>query len=353
MAANPITQPPATPQTKEIRCDSDAAEARRMVAAMADSIGFESQAREELVLVVSELGSNLVKHASSGGKLILTRLDESGRLGIQIESEDAGPGIPNIDEAMGDGFSTKDSRGSGLGAVNRLMDEMEIASQPTTGTRVRCRKWIRNYPRSLRDCPLEFGVASRPHPMCDLNGDTFVIKKWAESALVGVIDGLGHGQFAHRAAQSARRYVETHFDQPLEEIFRGAGRACRGTRGVVMALARFDWAAGEMSFASVGNIEARVLGGAAFSLMVRRGIVGINAPGAMVTKHPWSAAENILVMHSDGLSQRWSKEDFTGFTDKPADAVAMKFLNTLAKKDDDATVLVVKQKAALGPRSFQ
>ena len=77
-------------------------------------------------------------------------------------------------------------------------------------------------------------------------------------ALVGVIDGLGHGQFAHRAAQTARQYVENHFDLPLDQIFRGVGRACRATRGVVMALARFDWGQGRLAFASVGNIAVRV-----------------------------------------------------------------------------------------------
>ncbi len=58
---------------------------------------------------------------------------------------------------------------------------------------------------------------------------------------------------------TARQYVESHYDLPLPAIFRGVGRACRATRGVVMALARFDWDQGRLSFASVGNIEVRVL----------------------------------------------------------------------------------------------
>jgi hypothetical protein len=87
---------------------------------------------------------------------------------------------------------------------------------------------------------MEFGVATRPRTFGAVNGDAFVVKPWARSVLAGIIDGLGHGQFAHRAAQTARQYVESHFDQPLDQIFRGTGRACRATRGVVMALARFD-----------------------------------------------------------------------------------------------------------------
>jgi len=352
MAESKIDLSSSTAQVQEIRAACDVAEARRMVAAIVDSIGVESKFREEVVLAVSELGSNLVKHARGGGKLIFTRLGESDRLGIQIDSEDSGPGIASIDEALADGFSSKGSLGSGLGTVNRLMDELEIDSRPGKGTHMRCRKWIHNHARSLRDCPLDFGVASRPHPLCEINGDTFVVKRWAENVLVGVIDGLGHGPLAHRAAQSARHYVETHFNQPLADIFRGTNRACRGTRGVVMALACFDWAKGEVSFASIGNIEARVFGNESFSPKIRRGIVGINAPAAIVTTYPWSSATHVLVMHSDGLDHHWRKEDFATALNKPADAVARKLLNTLGKKDDDATVLVVKQKEEDGPASL-
>ena len=75
-----------------------------------------------------------------------------------------------------------------------------------------------------------------------------------------MIDGLGHGELARRASQTARRYVEHHFDQPLVNIFRGADRACRATRGVVMALARFDMVSRKVTIASVGNIEVRLIG---------------------------------------------------------------------------------------------
>ena len=305
MAESKIALAPLTAQVKEIRSACDVAEARRMVAAIVDSIGVESRFREEVVLAASELGSNLVKHAHGGGKLTFAQLGDRDRVGVQIDSDDSGPGIANIDEALTDGFSSKGSLGSGLGAVNRLMDELEIDSRPGKGTHVRCRKWIHNYSRSLLDCPLDCGVASRPHPMFDVNGDTFVVKRWAESMLVGVIDGLGHGPLAHRAAQSARHYVETHFSQSLADIFRGTDRACRGSRGVVMALACFDWAKGEVTFASIGNIETRAFGNESFSPKIRRAIVGINAPAAIVTTYPWSSANHVLVMHSDGLDYHW------------------------------------------------
>jgi anti-sigma regulatory factor (Ser/Thr protein kinase) len=332
--------PPPSQSIEVLHSDSVGA-ARRAARSLAETLGFAPTACEEVALAVTELATNLVRHAQ-GGKLILTSLAAEGRAGLQVESQDQGPGIPDVEQALADGFSTAGSRGAGLGAVNRLMDEFEITSERRRGTRIVCRKWLREYVSSVRACPLAFGAATRPRHNDELNGDAFVIKPWAESALVGVIDGLGHGQFAHRAAQAARQYVEGHFDLPLAQIFRGAGRACRATRGVVMALARFDWARERLVFASVGNIEARVLSQAEpVRFIIRRGIVGLNAPAAVVTEHPWPFG-NVLVLHSDGLRTHWGWKDFPGLAGQPADVAAQTLLRALAKAEDDATALVIR-----------
>jgi hypothetical protein len=105
----------------------------------------------------------------------------------------------------------------------------------------------------------------------------------------------------------ARPYIEQHFDQPLDHIFRGTGRACRATRGVVMALARFDLAKETLTVASVGNIEVRLVSSPQrFNLIVRRGIAGLNAPNPLPNEHPWTA-ETLLIMHSDGLATHWER----------------------------------------------
>jgi anti-sigma regulatory factor (Ser/Thr protein kinase) len=332
---------PPTPQSIDVRHASDIGAARRAAKTLAESIGFAPAVGEEIALVMTELATNLIKHARDG-KLVLTPLAADGRAGLEIESRDSGPGIADVEQALGDRFSTAGTRGTGLGAVNRLMDELDIASKPGQGTRIVSRKWVRRPAVSLRPCPLAFGVATRPRQPGADNGDAFVIKQWAESALVGVIDGLGHGQFAHRAAQAARQYVETHFDLPLDQIFRGVGRACRATRGVVMALARFDWGQDRLAFAAVGNVEVRVFPHSEpFRFTIRRGVIGLNAPNAVVTEHPW-APDHLLLLHSDGLRTHWSWKDFPGVADQPAPALAQEFLRVLAKEEDDATAVVVR-----------
>jgi anti-sigma regulatory factor (Ser/Thr protein kinase) len=333
---------PLPSRTIEILHPGDVGAARRAARTLGEGIGFDPVSCEEIALTMTELATNLIKHAQ-GGKLTLTPLDEGGRIGLAIESLDSGPGIADVEQALTDRFSTVGTRGTGLGAINRLMDELDITSEHGRGTSIVCRKWVRQQTASIRPCPLAFGVATRPRQSGEDNGDAFVVKLWAESALVGVIDGLGHGQFAHHAAQAARQYVGSHFDLPLDQIFRGVGRACRATRGVVMALARFDWGQGRLAFASVGNIEVRVFpSSATFSFSIRRGVIGLNAPNAVVTEHPWSP-DHVLVLHSDGLRTHWNWKDFPGLGDQPAPSLAQEFMRLLAKEEDDATVIVVRK----------
>jgi serine phosphatase RsbU (regulator of sigma subunit) len=169
-----------------------------------------------------------------------------------------------------------------------------------------------------------------------------VVKHWAGNTLVGIIDGLGHGEPAHIAAVAARNFVESHYDQPLDALFRGTAFACQGTRGCVMALARFDWERETITFASVGNIEARVIGSSVpVSFMLRRGIVGLNTPLAHVSEHTWEP-ENMLVLYSDGITTHWNWQDFPQLVGKPASLIAQGMLRTLAKSADDATILIVK-----------
>jgi anti-sigma regulatory factor (Ser/Thr protein kinase) len=325
-----------------VRHDSDVGAARRAAKALAEKLGFGPVAAEEIALAVIELATNLVKY-TSGGDLVLAPLAEGARVGLEVVSQDKGPGIPDVERALTNGYSTSGSRGMGLGAVNRLMDEFDIQSRPREGTRVVCRKWRRDYAASPQGCPLALGVATRPHTFGVVNGDAFVIKVWAESVLAGVIDGLGHGQFAHRAAQTARQYVEAHFDQPLDQVFRGTARACRATRGVVMALVRFDWGVGRVQVASVGNIEVRAFPPSHdLKFPVRRGVIGLNAPAALVTERPWSP-EATMVIHSDGLRTHWAWEDLPGLAGQTAGAAAESLLRALAREQDDATVIVVRK----------
>ncbi len=315
---------------------------RRISKEIAKDIGFDVRAQEEIVLVVSELASNIIKYANRG-ILTLTPVSLAEQNGLMIEATDSGPGF-NENTALKDGFSSSGTLGCGLGAVNRMMDEFDIHTNENNqlGTRIVCKRWLRKKSSVNGRCPFDIGIVSRPKPGEDVNGDSFVIKQGNGQSLVAVIDGVGHGRLAHQAAQAARHYIENHSELPFLDIFRGVDRACRSSRGVVMALASFDWDSMKLTFASVGNIEVKVLGAQEkFKFIVRRGIVGKNAPNPVITENDWRM-DYALALHSDGLSTHWNWKDFSHHSDRSAQFIAEYMHRALEKDSDDTTLIIVK-----------
>jgi anti-sigma regulatory factor (Ser/Thr protein kinase)/serine/threonine protein phosphatase PrpC len=325
----------------DVEGPADTQRAAELACKFVDSLGFTPKDRAEIALVVTELASNLIQHAS-GGTVRLSRIEAVGHIGIQVESEDSGPGISDLEQAITDGYSTAGGLGTGLGTVNRLMDDLAAYSRPERGVRIICQRWMRPWTTDITGRKLAFGAATRSYHRLPENGDAFIIKPWGRNAIAGVIDGLGHGQYAQRASQTARQYVEQHFDQPLESLFRGVGRACRATRGAVMALARFDLDQQKLTVASVGNIETRLIGNPErLNLVVKRGVVGLNAPSPVPSEHPWTST-SLLIMHSDGLHPHWSWNEFSDVAEAAPDVIARRLLQALGKIDDDATVVVAR-----------
>lgn len=90
----------------------------------------------------SELARNTLTHGK-GGTLTISEIERDGRVGIKLVFEDRGPGIPDIGQALQDGFSTAKSLGLGLGGARRLVNEFDIASTVGEGTKVSIIQWKR------------------------------------------------------------------------------------------------------------------------------------------------------------------------------------------------------------------
>lgn len=194
--------------------------------------------------------------------------------------------------------------------------------------------------KPLEGIPVSIGAASRAISSDQPNGDAFLFATDEKTTLVGVIDGLGHGPEAHEASTTACDYVESHAGQPLDSIFRGTDQVCNGTRGVVMALAKFDWTAQTLTFANVGNINMRVAGPEWTQLIVRRGVIGGNNPEISVVTREWDP-EYTMVLYSDGISTKWKLDEIRKGRQESADVIANRVLKQYGKSDDDATALVV------------
>lgn len=333
----------ASEATVTVSDDADVFLAGRQVKTLLEALEFDESAIEEVVLVVHELASNIVKHAGVGSIDLLPQGDDGGTA-IEVRATDSGPGIADIDQAVVDGYSTAGGLGGGLGAVHRLMDEVVINSNADaeSGVQIVATRRRQASTSDREPPPLAVEAATRPMPGYDENGDAFLIEHGTGGTLVGVIDGLGHGQAAHRAARRAQQYVQTHSSQSLGDLFAGVERACRDTRGVVMLLARFDWGAREVALGSVGNITVRICRSPdPPHLVPKRGVLGGSAPRPVIAEWDWKPSF-VMVVHTDGLSSNWNCDDFSLRDDDSETAVADELLRTLSKQDDDATVLVIR-----------
>lgn len=125
-----------------ISADSDILKARQNGREMAVELHFPSADATLIATAISELARNIIEYAG-WGEIIITAAEEGAKRGIVIVAYDDGPGIPNIDEAMQDGYSTSGGLGLGLPGVRRLMDEFEVFSEQEAGTIVRVKKWLR------------------------------------------------------------------------------------------------------------------------------------------------------------------------------------------------------------------
>ncbi len=130
--------------TQEIRVsitsDQDIVLARQRGRTLAVQMGFSAGDATLIATAISELARNIVSYAGRGC-ISLRGIHNSTREGISVVAADDGPGIPDISQAMRDGFSTSGSLGLGLPGVRRLMDDFEIDSQSGKGTRVAVMKW--------------------------------------------------------------------------------------------------------------------------------------------------------------------------------------------------------------------
>ncbi|MEU5794576.1 anti-sigma regulatory factor [Streptomyces sp. NPDC047813] len=120
---------------------SDVVSARQTVRTLSQRSGMSLVHQTKLVTAASELGRNMLIYGG-GGVVRVAAVTDGGRSGIFVEFRDQGPGIPDIEVAMTDGWTSGNGMGLGLSGAKRLVDEFDIETGPS-GTTVRIVKWGR------------------------------------------------------------------------------------------------------------------------------------------------------------------------------------------------------------------
>lgn len=142
----PSTESRAATDVQEIRIDKEAdiVEVRQRVRDLAKGYGFDQFAVAALTTAASELSRNVWVHAQHGAVRIAV-LRGGGKIGIELNFVDQGPGIADVNRALAGGFSTAKSLGLGLSGTKRLVDEFDIETAAGRGTRVTIRKWKKDF----------------------------------------------------------------------------------------------------------------------------------------------------------------------------------------------------------------
>jgi serine/threonine-protein kinase RsbT len=123
-----------------IASSSDVVLVRQRVRAWALELKFSLVDQTKVVTAASELGRNTLEHGR-GGSLELSLAENGSRRGIRLRFSDQGPGIPDLDLALKDGFTSASGLGLGLGGSKRLMHDFEIDSKPGIGTTITAIRW--------------------------------------------------------------------------------------------------------------------------------------------------------------------------------------------------------------------
>jgi serine/threonine-protein kinase RsbT len=125
-----------------IRAEVDVVLARQEARRLASDLRFSGAELTLIATVISEVARNIVAYAGKG-EIVLGIAQQGQRRGLRVMARDQGPGIPDIELAMQDGYSTSRGLGLGLPGSKRMMDEFNIVSEVGRGTEITMTKWER------------------------------------------------------------------------------------------------------------------------------------------------------------------------------------------------------------------
>jgi hypothetical protein len=225
-----------------------------------------------------------------------------------------------------------------MGAVRRLSDEFDIYSS-SRGTVILSRVWS----RAGTDEEL-FKVGS----IClAMKGETVAGDCWCtdlqkDSLRTIVADGLGHGVAAHDAAAEAIRIFSEQSSLSLNDLMMRIHAGLKSTRGAAVFLLNLSRSG--VDFLGVGNIRALMFGPSTImkSLISNNGTAGVQIRSCRFLSQSWDGM-NLLVLHSDGIQNRWDLNDYPGLKVRHPALIAAILNRDFSRGTDDSSVVVIRR----------
>ena len=319
--------------------------ARRAAVELAEQAGFDEIDAGEVAIVVSELATNLAKHA--GGGIISLRLivptygSKAEPPELEVVCVDSGRGIADVAKCFEDGYSTTGTPGSGLGAVRRMARVFDLYSQPGKGT-VQAVRMARRTAVPAHGDRIKIGGISVPIPGETECGDAWSVSCHSGTLRILVVDGLGHGPVAAAASREAVQVFQDSVQLPVTATLMTMHSALRATRGAAVALAEIDLQSNTLCYAGVGNISAHIARpetARVQNLVSINGTLGCLSPKIKEFIYPLTTGSRI-VFYSDGLLSQVRLDGYPGLVSHHPAVVAGVLYRDFQRGRDDATVVV-------------
>jgi serine/threonine protein phosphatase PrpC len=187
---------------------------------------------------------------------------------------------------------------------------------------------------------MAWGAVCRAKQHQRVSGDVYLVEEYgAGELLAAVIDGLGGGEEAAKAARGAEQVLRQQPGWPLKELLQRSHTALHATRGAVIGVLRLDPQAHRASFIGVGNIGVHVYSRQSIKPISKNGILGFRLPTLLELNYSYDPGD-LFVLYSDGISGRFSLDGKIDIRQSPQ-RIAEQILQLYGKHSDDATVLVI------------
>lgn len=294
---------------------------------------------EKIIIVYTELASNIIFHAKAKGMMIIKSLKTAIKFyGMEIIAIDSGKGMNNYRQYMTDQYSTKKSLGIGLGAVKRLSSYYDVFSQKDCGTIIMA-QFFRE--EALSHTKIDFSGVCLPLNNSEFCGDHWSIKMYDHKLFLILVDGLGHGEDAAKAADVALEVFNEYDYKDVEMYLDNINLELFQTRGAAVSIAELDLVNNLVRYTGLGNIQGRIMAKKRRNLVSKNGTGGNFRRGYLVKEYDFPE-KSTIIMASDGISS-YSLGKYHGLLHKHPSIISAVIFRDYSRAYDDASILVVKR----------
>jgi anti-sigma regulatory factor (Ser/Thr protein kinase) len=326
----------------EIEDRSFVAYVKREIHSAAKIAFFDVSRAGAVDIAVSELTSNIIKHAAKG-ELLYRFSKENDRKVFEIICMDSGPGIKDVSHAMKDGVSTTKTLGEGLGALERLSDIFQVYSVVKWGTVCYCKIYADRDTPPVDSKDIKFRGLNVSKPGQTVSGDGFQIVRNADYTKIFMGDGLGHGKEAYDAVQLAITNFKMCRSNDPAEMLRFIHEPVKKSRGLVGTVVIADHRLKKWKICGIGNIATTLYEGVQTKNYVSyNGIIGANLPNTLKNHEADFGKHQCLIMSSDGIRTRWEPAQFPLIMKYDPLMLAAVIYKENARKNDDTSILIAR-----------